>query len=116
MAQPPRNNSQPPILPGETRPFNAATPLVLKLYIADSSPNSLQAIGNLHAALHKLPSESYQLEVIDGLFDPLRAINDGILVTPTLLKIAPLPTVSLLGDLHDLPQLLRVLGIAEEAT
>ncbi len=62
---------------------------------------SLQAIGNLTATLHTLPSTCYQLDIIDALDDPMRAVRDGILVTPTLLKLAPSPSVSLLGDMRD---------------
>lgn len=109
MVQDPRNSPRRP-----NCPFSAATPLVLKLYVADNSPISLQAIGNLTALLRMLPAACYQLEVIDGLDDPQRAVRDGVLVTPTLLKLAPTPTVSLLGDLHDMQQVLRLLGVAEE--
>ena len=111
MVQHPLNSPRQP-----SCPFSAAAPLVLKLYLADGSPISLQALGNLTALLRTLPSASYQLEVIDALDDPLRAVHDGILVTPTLLKLAPAPAVSLLGDLHDAQMLLRLLGMVEEAT
>jgi len=114
MVQKPGNSPQQPAAQQERCPYSAAAPLVLKLYIADSSAISLQAIGNLTEILRSLPSVCYQLEIIDGLEDPLRAVRDGVLVTPTLLKIAPAPTLSLLGDLHDAQQVLHLLGIAEE--
>jgi len=88
---------------------------MLKLYIADSSPISLQAMGNLTDLLRLLPSTCYQLEIIDGLEDAARAVRDGVLVTPTLLKIGPEPAMSLLGNLADRQQVLRVLGMTVEA-
>ena len=106
------NNLHEPTEHGEPCPYSAAAPLILKLYIADSSPISLQAVGNLTALLHMLPSDCCQLEIIDALADPARAVREGILVTPTLLKIAPAPTVSLLGTLADRQQVERVLGIS----
>ena len=111
MVQDPRNSPRRP-----NCPFSAATPLVLKLYVADNSPISLQALGNLTALLRMLPSACYQLEVIDGLDDPLRAVRDGILVTPTLLKLAPTPTVSLLGDLHDVQHVIALTGYCQRRT
>ncbi len=114
MAQDPQHNPRKPAACGEGCPYNASSPLLLKLYIANSSPISLQAIGNLTALLRSLPAACYQLEVIDALDDPLRSVRDGVLVTPTLLKLAPAPTLSLLGNLHDLAQVARLLGIVEE--
>ena len=112
MTMTPRNNPPNPAASAHGSSYSAAAPLVLKLYIADSSPISLQAVGNLQDLLRALPPDCYQLEIIDALADPLRALNDGILVTPTLLKLAPVSFVSLLGDLHDRHQLAHLLGIA----
>ena len=108
------NNPQQPAAQVEGCPYSAASPLLLRLYIADNSPISLQAIANLNELLRTLPAACYQLEIIDALLDPLLAVRDGILVTPTLLKSAPTPAMSLLGDLHDKQQLFRLLGIPGE--
>ena len=109
------NNLPQPVEHGEPCSYSAATPLLLQLYIADNSPISLQAVGNLTDLLRMLPTDCYSLEIIDALQHPLRAVSEGILVTPTLLKIAPAPTLSLLGSLTDRRQLEHLLGIAEEA-
>lgn len=111
MAQHPRHSTRQPDAPVDDCPFSAASPLVLKLYIAGSSPISLRALSNLTTLLHMLPSTCYQLEIIDSLDAPLRAVRDGVLVTPTLLKLAPAPTLSLLGDLHDAHLVSGLLGI-----
>ena len=116
MVQNPQYNPQPPEAQVEGGPYSSTSPLVLKLYIADNSPISQGAIRNLTDLLRALPPACYQLEIIDGLDNPMRAVREGVLVTPTLLKIAPTPTVSLLGDLHDRRQVRHLLGIPEEFT
>ena len=49
------------------------------------------------------------LEVVDLMRYPDRGLADGIIVTPTLLKLRPLPRARLIGDLSDAPQVLAVL-------
>lgn len=100
-----------PVIAGR---YSAETPLVLQLYLADSSTVSLLAGGNLAGILRLLPPASYQLEIIDALADPSRAVRDGVLLTPTLRKLAPAPAIMLLGDLHDRRQLLHLLGLPED--
>ncbi len=43
-----------------------------------------------------------------------RAVNDGVLVTPMLVRVAPLPERRILGKLADRRMLLRVLGLLHE--
>jgi circadian clock protein KaiB len=49
---------------------------------------------------------------VDMLKDPRRALADRIIVTPTLLKVLPLPAGRVIGDLSDTSQVLLVLGTA----
>jgi len=73
--------------------------LRLRLYVAGNAPNSLRAIANLNAIFREyLPDGNYQLETIDILAEPLRALQDNILLTPTLVKLS-VPKVSIVGDL-----------------
>lgn len=82
------------------------------LYIAGEAPNSLRALNTLRGLLEKyLKPEQYHLEIIDILEIPLRALQDHILVTPTLLKTAPLPATHIIGDLSDRASVLLALGI-----
>lgn len=86
----------------------------LRLYIAGEAPNSQRAVNTLRSLCEELlQPEQYQIEVIDILDNPLRAINDKILVTPTLLKLAPLPTSQIIGDLSNRASVLLALGIRE---
>jgi circadian clock protein KaiB len=44
---------------------------------------------------------------------PLRALADGILVTPSLSKIAPSPGTKIVGNLSNRSNVLQALGIKE---
>ena len=67
------------------------TRLVLRLYVAGSAPNSLRAIANTQAICDEHFASAYKLEIVDMLEHPQRALTDGIIVTPTLLKLLPFP-------------------------
>ena len=58
--------------------------LLLRLYVAGESPNSLRAIANLQAMCREYLGSGCRLEIVDILEDPLRLFTDGVLVTPTL--------------------------------
>lgn len=85
--------------------------IVLKLYVAGRSPNSQRARSNLDQILEQNKPERFDLEIIDILENPMRAIKDGILVTPTLCKITPLPRVEIFGNLSDMEKVVQSLGI-----
>jgi circadian clock protein KaiB len=88
--------------------------LRLRLYIADGAPNSVMAETNLRACLETLPVGSYELEVVDCIQEPARALSDGVIVTPTLLKLAPAPTQIVIGTLTDRHVLANALGFVHE--
>ena len=84
--------------------------LLLRLYIAGSAPNSLLAIANVKAICDEHFAARHELEIVDLLDHPGRALADGIIVTPTLLKLLPLPVQRLIGNLSDRRQVLVTLG------
>jgi circadian clock protein KaiB len=90
-----------------------ATVVVMRLYIAAGAPNSVKAIANLQAICKKHLQDGFKLEIIDVLKFPLRALADGILVTPSLSKIAPSPGTKVVGNLSDRSNVLHALGIKE---
>ena len=57
---------------------------VLRLYVADQTPNSLRAKTNLQLICDNYFSGHSRTEEVDILQEPLRCLSDGILVTPTL--------------------------------
>jgi circadian clock protein KaiB len=84
--------------------------LQLRLYIAGNAPNSLRAVANARAICEEHFAATHDLEIVDFLEQPLRALADGILVTPTLLKLLPLPAQRLIGNLSDKSLVLATLG------
>jgi circadian clock protein KaiB len=83
----------------------------LRLYVANSAPNSVRAIANLAAICKEHLQFSFKLEIVDVLKFPLRALADGILVTPHLAKLSPLPAAKIVGDLSDRSRVLLALGV-----
>jgi circadian clock protein KaiB len=84
----------------------------LRLYIAGNAPNSVRAIANLAAICKEFLDGRFTLEIVDVLDTPLRALADGILVTPTLARLAPSPPVRIVGNLDDRISVLHALEIA----
>jgi circadian clock protein KaiB len=91
----------------------SATAVVMVLYITDSGPNSVRAVANLEAICKGHLQDNFRLEIIDVLEYPLRALSDGIVVTPSLAKLFPLPAATVVGNLSDRSGVLRALGIAD---
>jgi circadian clock protein KaiB len=85
--------------------------VVMRLYISNNAPNSLRAISNLGAICKEYLEDKFKLEIIDVLEYPLRALADGILVTPSLAKVSPSPAAKIVGNLSDKSNVLHALGI-----
>jgi circadian clock protein KaiB len=85
--------------------------LRLRLYIAGVAPNSQRAVANAKAACADHFAAAHELEVVDVMAEPERAVRDRVVVTPTLIKLFPGPEQRAIGDLSDLPLLLSVLGV-----
>lgn len=85
--------------------------IVMCLYVAARAPNSVQALTNLEAICTEYLLGNFQLEVVDVLEQPLRALADGIVVTPSLAKLSPSPVVKVIGTLSDKLSVLRALGV-----
>lgn len=87
--------------------------VVMRLYIANNAPNSVRAVANLAAICKQYLEDRFTLEIIDVLEHPLRALADGILVTPSLAKVSPLPAAKIVGDLGERSSVLQALGVKE---
>ena len=87
------------------------TVVVMRLYIAGRAPNSVKAIANLEAICRQHLKDSYKLEIVDVCEHPRRALDDGILVTPSLTKVSPTPGASVIGNLSDTNSVLAALGV-----
>lgn len=89
--------------------------LRVRLYVAGEGPNSVAAIANLRAALAMRDARSTHVEIIDVFEDADRALRDGVLVTPMLIRVEPGPERRILGNLRDRPALLGALRIDDGA-
>jgi len=85
--------------------------LKLRLYVAGGAPNSVRAIANLAAICKEHLQSRFTLEIVDVLQFPLRALADGILVTPSLAKLSPAPAAKIVGNLSNRSNVLQALGI-----
>ena len=82
-----------------------------RLYVAGDAPNSIKARSNLDQICKEYLQDRYQIELIDVLQNPERALEDGILVTPTLVKVGPGPSSTMIGNLSETPRVLSALGV-----
>ena len=87
--------------------------LLLKLYVAGDGPNSAAARSNLRALLAPMNPASYSVEIIDCMDDPMRALEEGVLVTPTMIRCEPAPMVTIVGSLSDAAGVRDALGLPD---
>lgn len=95
-----------------TARMRALAPSQLRLYVAGGAPNSALALKNILAICKQQHVDTQRLELIDVLREPERALRDGILVTPTLVKLSPEPVVTIIGDLSATHVVTQALGFA----
>ena len=90
--------------------------LILRLYVAGDGPNSVAARTNLRRLLAPCDPSTYSLEIVDCLREPIRTLQEGVLVTPTLVRLEPEPARTIVGTLSDTHQVLEALGLGTEIT
>ncbi len=71
----------------------------------------MRAMANLEAMCREFLPDGCKLEIIDILREPQRGLGDNIMVTPTLIKLAPQPVRRIFGDLSNRGRLLDALGL-----
>lgn len=86
-----------------------------RLYVADDTLNSGQALANLRAICNRYLPGRYKIELVDVLKEPHRALQDRVFMTPTLVKLAPMPVERIIGNLSQTTLVLQVLGLEELA-
>ena len=83
-----------------------------RLYVAGDAPNSAQAVANLAAICRAHLLNRHHIEVVDVFREPKRALAEGILMTPTLVKLAPSPSPRrIVGTLSQTQPVLQALGL-----
>lgn len=81
------------------------------LYVAGHSQNSVRAIVNLTAICQTYLADRHQIEVVDVFKEPKRALANGVLMTPMLIKLTPSPVSRIVGSLSNTKTVLESLGL-----
>ena len=74
-----------------------------------------QAVANLTALCRAHLPGRHRIEVVDVFREPGRALADHILLTPTLIALAPLPVRRIVGTLSQTQPVLEALGLSPAA-
>ena len=82
-----------------------------RLYVAGDAPNSLQAIANLAQLCETYLPDRHEIEIVDVLLNPKRALDESILMTPTLVTDSPYPGHRIVGTLSHTEPILQILGL-----
>jgi len=82
-----------------------------RIYVAGDTHNSTLAVANLTALCREHLPDRFAIEVVNVFQEPKRALADGILMTPTLVKLAPTPIERIVGTLSQMQPVLLVLGL-----
>jgi circadian clock protein KaiB len=85
-----------------------------RLYITGATEHSMLAVKNIKQFCEEYLAKHYKLEIIDIYQQPSLAEKDQITATPTLFKLAPLPTRQFIGDMRDKHALVVGLNISHE--
>lgn len=86
-------------------------PVRLRLYVAGRTQNSALASANLAAICTTHVAGRHDIEIVDVLTHPERALADGVLMTPMLIKLAPRPKRRIVGTLSQTRTVLQFLGL-----
>jgi len=82
-----------------------------QLYIAGDTVNSAQAVANLSALCQAYLPKQHKIEIVDVFRESKRALKENILMTPTLIKLAPVPLGRIVGTLSQTNLVLQALGL-----
>jgi len=86
-----------------------------RLYVAGGATNSALALANLTAICRNYLPGRHDIDVIDVFREPKRALDDRIFLTPTLIKLAPVPIRRIVGALSETATVVMALGLKPDA-
>lgn len=95
--------------------MNRRVRIKFRLYVANHAQNSVKAIANLTALCREYLPNRHEIEIVDVYKDPMRALADGVLMTPTLIRVSPLPSRRIVGTLSQTQLVLDALGLEPAA-
>lgn len=90
---------------------NTPSHVHLRLFIAGNEPNSRHAKQTLKHLCETRLKGNYTLEIIDVLEDFQTALDNRVLVAPTLIVLAPQPPATIIGSLADIQKVLTALNL-----
>lgn len=82
-----------------------------RLYVAGDAQNSIRAIANLTALCDARLAGRHEIEIVDVFGHPKRALADGIVMTPTVIRIQPGPVRRVVGTLQATDEVAASLGV-----
>lgn len=83
----------------------------LLLFVAGSEQNSVLARQNLQRLCQERLPGRHAIQIIDVFQDIAAALKHNIIITPTLIKVAPAPAVTVFGNLSDSDKVMAALQI-----
>lgn len=84
-----------------------------RLYVAGDGTNSAKATANLAGLCRVHLAQRCTVEIVDVFQEPIRALEDGVFMTPTLLKLAPVPARKIVGTLDKMSSVLAALNLED---
>ena len=82
-----------------------------RLYFAHDLETSAQALRNLKAMCRTHLPGRHEIEIVNVYQESKRMLAEGILMTPTLVRLTPAPPKKIVGTLARTDLVLQVLGI-----
>lgn len=70
-----------------------------RLYIVGRDKENEKAVRDIEGFLEEKLNDQFSLEVLDILDSPPQAIEDDIIITPTILRISPPPKRKVVGNI-----------------
>lgn len=95
--------------------MSRTAPYRFRLYVAGEAENSARALANLKTLCAAALPGRHQIEIVDVFKESERALADRIFMTPTLIKLEPLPVRTVVGTLSDAAKVLGALGLQDLA-
>lgn len=82
---------------------------IFRIYIAGRNHTSDKAVRDFREFLERKLKDRYSLEVLDMLESPPQALEDNIIVTPTVLRVSPPPQKKVIGDIRAIDVIFDIL-------
>jgi circadian clock protein KaiB len=95
----------------QSQVMSSSSKVKFRLYVTESL-NSEHAIANLYKLCRDLLPQRCEIELVDVRREPKRALDDGVVQAPLLVKLSPEPTRMILGSLVHREALLQALDLA----